>query len=68
MKPVFEDENDEISVEGMDVSDIEEEAVQPSAQAPRGPTQMTLRPRPPPRKRPDDLMTTYPLGSMQNRV
>ncbi|BFZ18797.1 hypothetical protein BsWGS_21836 [Bradybaena similaris] len=67
-RPVFEDENDEISVEGMDVSDIEDETVQPSAQASRGPTQMTLRPRPPPRKRPDDLMTSPPpLGSMQNR-
>ncbi|CAG5116089.1 unnamed protein product, partial [Candidula unifasciata] len=67
--PVFEDENDEISVEGMDVSDMEdeEETVRPAAPTPRGPTQMALKPRPPPRRRPDILMTTSPPLPVHNK-
>ncbi|GFO32691.1 ankyrin repeat domain-containing protein 55, partial [Plakobranchus ocellatus] len=59
-RPMFEDENDEISVGGMDVSDIEDEGDQGSVQGPsRGPSEQahpTPRPRPPPRGRPQHLM------------
>lgn len=56
-RPVFEDENDEISVGGMDVSDIEDEGEQGLVNrgSSRGPSEQahpTPRPRPPPRVRP----------------
>ncbi|GFR92060.1 ankyrin repeat domain-containing protein 55 [Elysia marginata] len=60
-RPVFEDENDEISVGGMDVSDIEDEGDHGSMHGgpSRGPSEQahpTPRPRPPPRGRPPHFM------------
>ncbi|CAL1545483.1 unnamed protein product [Lymnaea stagnalis] len=63
-RPIFEDENDEISEGGMDVSDIEDEdhMVQ-SSNIVSGQVHVTPKPRPPPRGRPQNMVAPSPHGT-----
>lgn len=76
-QPIFEDENDDISVGGMDVSDIEDEVQngpvahpQQPSMSPHSKTQQAARPRPPPRGQPQNMVMPSPPPSynMANEV
>ncbi|XP_055861135.1 uncharacterized protein LOC106079642 isoform X2 [Biomphalaria glabrata] len=68
-RPVFEDENEEISDGGMDVSDIEDEA--PPAISSRGTishSQTSSAPKPPQRMRPQQSVTNPPFAHSNNNA